>query len=160
MKPTEAVKVGGLAACLYGYFLWGFNKCKWTGTTFTRQRGAMLVQCVLVGGWLTVFVVVGGHWYLVHFLMFFFFLPLVIVGMWRKLSSACQSWGNLWRSNNAFVLSSLDWWKSPIIMGIIKTVRDSSPDGFQPPTLMWDLYSSLSQTVFQDYHTNRRITTL
>lgn len=95
------------------------------------HRKVMLVQWALVIGWLTVFGLLGGHWYSLHFecdsppL-----LSVLIVGLWRMPSAVCQNWGNVRRSNNASVLCSVKWWKRPIITGIIKTVRGSSVDGF------------------------------
>lgn len=89
------------------------------------HRGVMLVQCVLVSGWLTVFGLLGGHWYSLQFLMCIFFLSLVIAGLWRMRSAACQSWGNVWCSNNASVFCEVKWGKQPVITGIIKIVRGS-----------------------------------
>lgn len=94
------------------------------------HREVMLVQWALVRGWLTVFGLLGGHWYSLHFLMCTFFPSVLIVGLWRMPSAVCQSWGNVWSSNNASVLRSVKWWKRPVITGIIKTVRGSSVDGF------------------------------
>lgn len=129
MDSTGTVEVGGPAGCLHGDFNRDLTNASGQAQHSLAQ-GVMLVQWALVRGWLTVFGLLGGHWYSLHFLMWIFFLlSLLIVGLWRMPSAVCQNWGNVWRSNNASVLI-LKWWKQPAITGIIKAVRGSSVDGF------------------------------
>lgn len=90
----------------------------------------MSVQWPFVKEWLTIFGLLGGHWFLFQFLMCTPPLQMIIDKMQWMPNPACQSWGNVWRSNNASVPCSAEWWKHPVITGMIKTFRASSGDGF------------------------------
>lgn len=107
----------------------------------------MLVQWTLVMGWLTVFGLLGGHRYSLHFYcdspLTPFAFSVIIVGLWRMLSTICQGWGNVQSSNNASVLCSVKWWKRLVITGIIKPVRGSSMDGFVYCLLLWQHHKLL-----------------
>lgn len=145
MDSAGTVEVGGPAGCLHGDF----------GRDLTNASGQAQHSLAQGGScWYSEHLLWGDSLYLdswvvtdIHFIFNVspppFAFSVIIVGLWRMLSTVCQGWGNVQSSNNASVLCSVKWWKRLVITGIIKPVRGSSMDGFVYCLLLWQHHKLL-----------------